>query len=514
MQSVLHAISNYIRKWCYGDAQNEQMMLHGAEKALTSQEVVTKTDMGRTDAVNASAGAEVTGIVDEKMEEKEVTKITEEMLEGLYPVDLKGLGLSFDESIYAIAFELQKEIRAHGKESVFAELDMTESEMRERVEHCLNEAIYKVEANALRLVLGDRGLLANCKENYSIKDLKCDFAAAVNGLREGRNKWNHINCNYRYLLVQGGFSKMQCDPATFGVNESREAGLADAEVDEGTPLTRELYAQVQQLMEEVRFYDAKRDLTLMKIEELMSEIQRRQDCPKDFGVGVDVQKTMELDGPITQIAWPYRSLKIIQGLYLQTVREVVEYFCNFGHFLESEDLTLMEWSVMTSILHRKGLLPKDKFAFFGMHGEIDELELSVRLFNNLRRAGINEIDDIVFMFADGATAGLDKLEGIRNLGRKSCGEMIQKLSEIVIEMDDALCYPTVSSHIRALDFNKNIWGMFEELGLETIGDLVVACQNQNRFSGLRYLDYYLYNTALLHLRKYGILRDSCNKTPL
>ena len=40
--------------------------------------------------------------------------------------------------------------------------------------------------------------------------------------------------------------------------------------------------KVQQLMDEVRFYDEKRDQALKRIEELMVEIKQRQDCPKGF----------------------------------------------------------------------------------------------------------------------------------------------------------------------------------------------------------------------------------------
>ena len=63
----------------------------------------------------------------------------EKMVISLYPENLKGLDLSFDESIYAIAFGLQDEIRAHGKEAVFNELGMSAEKMHERVEYCLGK---------------------------------------------------------------------------------------------------------------------------------------------------------------------------------------------------------------------------------------------------------------------------------------------------------------------------------------------------------------------------------------
>lgn len=58
---------------------------------------------------------------------------------------------------------------------------------------------------------------------------------------------------------------------------------------------------------------------------------------------------------------------------------------------------------------------------------IDNLELSVRSFNCLRRAGINTLGDL-----DGFT--VEKLMEIRNLGRKSVEEVITRLKEYGIEI--------------------------------------------------------------------------------
>ena len=58
---------------------------------------------------------------------------------------------------------------------------------------------------------------------------------------------------------------------------------------------------------------------------------------------------------------------------------------------------------------------------------IDDLELSVRSFNCLRRAGINTIGDL-----DGFT--VERFMKIRNLGRKSMEEVIARLKEYGIEI--------------------------------------------------------------------------------
>ncbi|WP_275493869.1 DNA-directed RNA polymerase subunit alpha C-terminal domain-containing protein, partial [Oenococcus oeni] len=53
---------------------------------------------------------------------------------------------------------------------------------------------------------------------------------------------------------------------------------------------------------------------------------------------------------------------------------------------------------------------------------IEELELSVRSFNCLKRAGINTIEDLT-------DKTMHDMGEVRNLGRKSLEEIIQKLAE-------------------------------------------------------------------------------------
>ena len=53
---------------------------------------------------------------------------------------------------------------------------------------------------------------------------------------------------------------------------------------------------------------------------------------------------------------------------------------------------------------------------------IGELDFSVRTYNCLFRAGVNTLEDM-------SKLTIDKLQHIRNLGRRSCDEVIAKLSE-------------------------------------------------------------------------------------
>ena len=58
---------------------------------------------------------------------------------------------------------------------------------------------------------------------------------------------------------------------------------------------------------------------------------------------------------------------------------------------------------------------------------IDELELSVRSYNCLKRAGINTVAELVNKTSD------DMMK-VRNLGRKSLEEVLAKLKELGLEL--------------------------------------------------------------------------------
>ena len=54
---------------------------------------------------------------------------------------------------------------------------------------------------------------------------------------------------------------------------------------------------------------------------------------------------------------------------------------------------------------------------------IEELDLSVRSFNCLKRAGINTVEDLI-------NKSEDEMMKVRNLGKKSLEEVIQKLQSL------------------------------------------------------------------------------------
>ena len=60
---------------------------------------------------------------------------------------------------------------------------------------------------------------------------------------------------------------------------------------------------------------------------------------------------------------------------------------------------------------------------------IEELDLSVRSFNCLKRANINTVEDLI-------SKTEDEMMKVRNLGRKSLEEVINKLSMMGLSLAD------------------------------------------------------------------------------
>jgi DNA-directed RNA polymerase subunit alpha len=61
---------------------------------------------------------------------------------------------------------------------------------------------------------------------------------------------------------------------------------------------------------------------------------------------------------------------------------------------------------------------------------IEELDLSVRSFNCLKRAGINNVADLIAKTED-------EMMKVRNLGRKSLEEVINKLASLGYTLRDS-----------------------------------------------------------------------------
>jgi DNA-directed RNA polymerase subunit alpha len=86
-------------------------------------------------------------------------------------------------------------------------------------------------------------------------------------------------------------------------------------------------------------------------------------------------------------------------------------------------IDLSERGIQADIMAEKPNDPKGKV----MDMNIDELELSVRSYNCLKRAGINTVEELCNKTAD------DMMK-VRNLGRKSLEEVLAKLTELGLQL--------------------------------------------------------------------------------
>lgn len=162
---------------------------------------------------------------------------------------LDGLELSFEESVYVIAFDLADEIREKGKEAVFSELSCREN-MAENVQKVMeflsDDSIY-----ALRRALGG-------ERN---EEIEAEFATSEWNSFDLSLEWaikNLLGSRKLITLVGGMISGAE------SVNDSsRNTHLSSFDAED-------LSAQLQQLMEEVRFYNERRDQALARIETLLS----------------------------------------------------------------------------------------------------------------------------------------------------------------------------------------------------------------------------------------------------
>ena len=73
----------------------------------------------------------------------------------------------------------------------------------------------------------------------------------------------------------------------------------------------------------------------------------------------------------------------------------------------------------TEILEKKEDTGKEKV----LEMTIEELDLSVRAFNCLKRAGVNTVGDLI-------SKSPDEMMKVRNLGKKSLEEVISKLESL------------------------------------------------------------------------------------
>lgn len=103
---------------------------------------------------------------------------------------------------------------------------------------------------------------------------------------------------------------------------------------------------------------------------------------------------------------------------------------SLGAKILSDHLTLFinltDRAKNTEVLVEKGEPARDKI----LEMTIEELDLSVRSYNCLKRAGINTVEDLI-------SKTEDEMMKVRNLGRKSLEEVVQKLDALDLKLTQA-----------------------------------------------------------------------------
>lgn len=399
------------------------------------------------------------------------------MEKDLYPSSLQGLELNFEEAIYTVTFNLGNEIRQKGKEAVFAELELTPEQMRRRVERALN-LLGEKRSHALRRVFGNVDATVDSKIFTGCWTLVDCFHEACNILATESEAYYWQSSESLHCILAGE----QLPWKTASV-------IRPGQAPEGESLRK----RIADLEAEVRFYTEKYNRALEQLQILAKEIESYEQTSN---------ATEEAIPTKPGIHWPYRSAEVLRELGLTETEQIVEFFGDFDNFVNAKDVTLLEWSVITVILRRKGLL-EPAGNVVKLETPIADLDLSIRTRNCLIRAHINRIDDFISLFSIGAELGWDRLRRVRNLGRMSFEEVVHKLSTLDFELTDGWCYLTDNSPAKALDFDKGSQQSLDRCQIRTVGQLRVACQEQNRFRGLRYIDKDLHKAAIAHLEKYG-----------
>lgn len=420
----------------------------------------------------------------------------------LYPVELEELDLNFTDAVFAIAFDLADEIRQNQEEKDAILDHFGATKTRAETVKPIIAKMHISENRALQRVLGDLGPNGDEKVFHEYSTLKDNFRDAISKLRTPET---------RFALLGSPTWETKDD-----VVVEPKAEVSD---------NAEMYARVSQLMAEVRLYDQKRDEALSEIQELLGRLvemgfkeasKLKEDTPEPK-IATESKPEISLDGPITQLDWSYRSLKVLneRGLSSVCLAVAVEFFGDFQNFVDDGKISLREWAVITSTLRRAGLFEDtggDDLLIETTDTSIEEFRLDRKRSDCLKRRNIRDIDDIMRVFADGYHVGLARMKKIRGFGEVSWRKFLLKLATCRFCLDIDECTPRKSSAVRYLDFNREYdiycfinekLQIIQDLNIRTIGQLVSACCDQRRFHNLKDIDQEAYELAVDHLRKYG-----------
>ena len=133
---------------------------------------------------------------------------------------------------------------------------------------------------------------------------------------------------------------------------------------------------------------------------------------------------IEILNPEWHIATLGEGAKLVMELTFDKGRGYVPAERNKQAIIEKNDINTLPEAAGAEIMVEKTNDDKEK----ALEMTIEELDLSVRSFNCLKRAGINTVEDLV-------SKSEDEMMKVRNLGRKSLEEVMAKLDSLGFKLN-------------------------------------------------------------------------------
>ncbi len=138
----------------------------------------------------------------------------------------------------------------------------------------------------------------------------------------------------------------------------------------------------------------------------------QKDVAENLGISVNSVRYKEKQ-VITYLKEPYCARILKEIIFGKSLINIIQALFNEKEILEKKNQELEEKNIrLTS--HNPNL---------------EDINFSVRTYNCLQRAGINNLNDL-------KNYTIDKLLKVRNLGRKGCEEVLEKLAEYGITLDE------------------------------------------------------------------------------
>ena len=243
-------------------------------------------------------------------------------------------------------------------------------------------------------------------EFSSIPNVVEDVPEIIVNLKNVRLKFTENEEKVMRINFKGEGEVTAGDIITDGTVEILNPDLHIATVSEGGQLIMELTADMGRgYSPSEKNKKPNQDISVLPIDSIYTPVKKVNYQVKNTRVG----QMVDYDKLIIEV-WTDGSLKAHEALSLaaKVMTEHLELF-----------IDLSETTKSTQVMVEKEEFKKEKV----LETSIEELELSVRSFNCLKRAGISTVEDLT-------NKTEDEMMKVRNLGKKSLDEVTEKLHSL------------------------------------------------------------------------------------